>query len=95
MRALTTAPSRALVTISIVLVALVLLLASSVQATGSDPVELDAYKVGAGDTLWTIAGDVTPEGGDVRDTISVIKRLNRLDGSLIRPGQVLEVPSAP
>ena len=94
MRGHTIAPSRALVTLSTLLVALVLLLASAVQA-GDTPVSLDAYTVSPGDTLWVIAEDITPPGADVRDTVSVIKQVNRLEQSLIRPGQVLQVPSAP
>ncbi|MCP3973539.1 MAG: LysM peptidoglycan-binding domain-containing protein [bacterium] len=84
-------PSRVLIVISTVVVALVLLLASSVQAT-PELLETSDYKVRAGDNLWEIADDVTPEGRDVRNTIEAIKRLNDLDSSVIHPGQLLEVP---
>ena len=88
----TTAPSRVLVIISTVVVALVLLLASSVAATG-DAVRTEAYSVHAGDTLWDIAAERTPSGGDVRDTVAAIRSINRLTGTLIRPGQAIEVPA--
>jgi LysM repeat protein len=81
-----------LVVLSTLLAALVLLLASAVQA-GDTPVDLDAYRVSSGDTLWVIAEQITPPGGDVRDTVSAIKQINRLDTSVIRPGQVLAVPA--
>ena len=89
----TVIPSRVLIVISTVVVALVLLLASSVQAT-PDLVETVDYKVRSGDSLWAIADDYTPEGRDVRNTIEAIKRLNDIEGSVIHPGQLLEVPVA-
>lgn len=86
-------PSRVLIVISTVVVALVLLLASSVQAT-PELLETADYKVRSGDNLWEIADDYTPEGRDVRNTIEAIKRLNDLDSSVIQPGQLLEIPVA-
>ena len=86
-------PSRVLIVISTVVVALVLLLASSVQAT-PELLETADYKVQSGDNLWEIAGDYTPEGRDVRNMIEAIKRLNDLEGSIIHPGQLLEIPVA-
>ncbi|HSF85505.1 MAG TPA: LysM peptidoglycan-binding domain-containing protein [Acidimicrobiia bacterium] len=85
-----TVPMRMLVIISIAVAAL-LLLASAVQATG-EPVATIDYRVEAGDTLWSIAAE-TGAGSDVRATISAIKRINDLDGSLIYAGQVLELPA--
>lgn len=90
----TTASTRVLVIISTIVVALVLLLASSVGASGSVAVTTEDYRVRTGDTLWEIAADRTADGGDVRDTVAAIRSINRLDGSLIHPGQILEVPSS-
>ena len=87
----TVIPSRVLIVISTVVVALVLLLASSVQAT-PELFETADYKVHSGDNLWSIADDHTPEGQDVRNMIEAIKRLNDLESSVIHPGQVLEIP---
>lgn len=87
----TVIPSRVLIVISTVVVALVLLLASSVQAT-PELLRTADYKVRSGDSLWDIAQTHTPAGRDVRDTIESIKRINELETSLIRPGQVLEIP---
>lgn len=82
---------RGLVIISTIAVALVLLLASAVQATGR-VAATEEYLVRPGDTLWEIADEHGPDDRDVRDVIEAIRRLNRIDGSIIQPGQVLEIP---
>ena len=92
-------PSRVLIVISTVVVALVLLLASSVMATSdsagiADTYLVAEYEVRPGDILWDIAGLHTSAGSDVRNTIEAIKRLNHLESSTIHPGQVLEIPLA-
>ena len=87
-----TAPSRFLVIISTFVVALVLLLASAVMAAGPAPETVD-YRVRSGDSLWTIAEVVAPEGNDIRGVISEIRHLNDLDSSLITPGQTLLGPA--
>jgi LysM repeat protein len=86
-----TTPTRFLVIISTMIVALVLLLATSVMAAGPEPVT-DDYRVRSGDTLWSIAEQVAPADADVRAVIAQIRSLNELDSSLIRPGQSLLVP---
>ena len=94
------APSRAIVIITTVVVALVLLLASSVGASGEPEPDSAAlvpatrtYIVRSGDTLWEIADEVKPDGGDVRATVGVIRTINDLERSVIRPGQRLQVPA--
>lgn len=52
----------------------------------------DTYVVSEGETLWSIATAMTPEGGDVYDTIGTIKSMNMLDSSSIRAGEQLLVP---
>jgi LysM repeat protein len=86
-----TAPSRALVIISTIVVALVLLLASSVMAAGPEP-DTVTYRVRSGDTLWAIAGSLEV-GGDIRGVVAEIRALNGLDDSVIVPGQWLELPA--
>lgn len=87
-----TAPSRFLVIISTFVVALVLLLASSVMAAGPEPETAD-YRVRSGDTLWAIAEVVAEHGEDVRGVVAEIRDLNDLDSSVIVPGQILLVPA--
>lgn len=89
----TTALSRVLVTLSTVVVALVLLLPAAGRADGEGGATT-VHSVVLGDTLWEIAADATPMGGDVRSTIAKIRGLNGLTTSLIVPGQELVVPAA-
>lgn len=86
-----TVPVRAIVIISLVVLA-VFLLASAVQATGA-PAATEDYQVRAGDTLWSIADEHTDAGGDVRSTVGMIRSLNQLEGSTIYAGQILELPA--
>lgn len=86
-----TVPMRMLVIISIAVAAL-LLLASAVYASGSS-IDTVSYRVEAGDSLWSIATDAVPDR-DVRSTIDTIRTLNGIEGSLILPGQVLQLPSS-
>jgi len=56
------------------------------------PVQLDTYTVSAGESLWSIAADLTPEGGDVRDMMDRIQGLNAMQGSQLRAGEQLLIP---
>ena len=47
-----------------------------------------------GDTLWSIANEVAPNA-DPWDTIRRVQDLNRLNTTLIAPGQVLVIPQFP
>ena len=85
---------RALVIISTTVAAFVLLLATAVHAmTGSTLVPSEDYRVHAGDTLWSIASEMTDASDDVRGTISTIRSMNDLDGAILQIGQTLQVPS--
>ncbi|MCB2224017.1 MAG: LysM peptidoglycan-binding domain-containing protein [Actinobacteria bacterium] len=76
---------------------MVLLLANAVGARSPEvavaaATEHGTYLVVGGDTLWDIAAAHTTPGEDVRRVVYEIQRLNDLDGSVIQPGQVLQVP---
>lgn len=89
-------PVRAAVLLTTVAMVVVLLLANALAAEGEVPAGVPAaahHLVVAGDTLWGIAVAHTLPGEDVRRTVSDIRRANGLQGSLIYPGQVLQVPS--
>jgi hypothetical protein len=47
--------------------------------------------VGPGDTLWSVASSIAGDR-DVRAVVDDIQRLNRLDGTQLVPGQVLQLP---
>ena len=51
-----------------------------------------AVRAGFGDTLWRYAASITPEGGNVRDTVDELMRLNNLDTVSLHAGQRLIVP---
>jgi len=88
------ASARALVIISTIVVVLVLLLATAVHAfSGSAPVDTVEYRVGVGDSLWSIAGDLAPADADVRVMVATIRELNDLSGALIHAGDLLLVPT--
>ena len=70
-----------------------LLLAQNVEA-GNSPVATESHRVVTGDTLWDLASERTGTGEDVRSTVSLIQQINDLQGGLITPGQVLELPSS-
>ena len=88
-------PVRAAVLLTTVAVVVVLLLANAFAddgAAGGDGGERVEHLVVTGDTLWDIATAYTPPGEDVRRTVASIRQANGLEGSLIYPGQVLQVP---
>jgi len=82
---------RAVVLLTAVAVVFFLLLASGVGA-GNEVRPTGLHLVVSGDTLWSIAAQQTQAGEDVRTTVFDIKRMNRLEGSVIRPGDQLVVP---
>jgi hypothetical protein len=58
-------------------------------ATGS----VEYVTVEAGQSLWQLAESIAPDA-DPRDVISDIVRLNRLEGSIVHPGEQLAIPAA-
>lgn len=66
------------------------------QAAADGPpaaIEVAAYTVVPGDTLWGIAAGVAAPGQDVRDVIATIQDLNNLDDSAIAAGAQLLLPA--
>lgn len=68
------------------------LLMPQVARSAPDPSAVYSYTVQPGDTLWSYASAITPDGGDVRDTIDDLISLNHLDGVSLQVGQQLKVP---
>lgn len=83
--------TRAVVLLTAVAVVFFLLLASGAGA-GNEVRPTAVHVVVGGDTLWSIAAQHTQAGEDVRTTVFDIKRMNRLEGSIIKAGEQLVVP---
>ena len=65
---------------------------SATQLHAAKPVTYTTVTVKSGDSLWDIAGDRTPSGGDVQATVDAIIAVNHLKGAAIAPGQHLSIP---
>ena len=85
--------SRVLISVTAMMV-LVLALASGVAARDSANGSIKVV-VDSGDTLWDLAVEATPPGGDVRATVFEIRENNGLTRSELRPGQALTIPAVP
>ena len=83
--------TRAVVLLTAVAVVFFLLLASGAGA-GNEVRPTGVHVVVGGDTLWSIAAQHTQAGEDIRTTVFDIKRMNRLEGSIIQAGEQLVVP---
>jgi predicted Zn-dependent protease len=75
----------------VLLLAVVVLVAWGIVARASSgSAGVRVYVVRPHDTLWTIAGRTS--GGDPRDAVWRIERLNHLSSATIVPGERLLVP---
>ena len=57
------------------------------------PEPADVVTVMPGDTLYDLAADATPAGGDVAAMVERIQRLNALDSGMLVAGQELRIPT--
>lgn len=48
--------------------------------------------VAPGDTLWSIAANISGNGSDVQETIDRISAANHLNTATLHPGQHLRIP---
>ena len=62
------------------------------KQSAPDSTAVVVYTVQPGDTLWRYAASITPEGGNVGDTVDELMRLNNLDTVSLHAGQRLIVP---
>jgi LysM repeat protein len=63
--------------------------------TTATPARTSAIKVGAGQSLWSIATEHPMPGMSTQQAVDAIKRANHLEGSTIAEGSTLRVPSTP
>lgn len=60
---------------------------------GKNTIQEISCRVSAGDTLWTIAGQITQPNEDIRDKVIAIRKLNDLSANqTIQPGQLIKIP---
>jgi len=79
----------------VVIFAGALLLLFEGEAVGaSGQQEMEVVVVSPGETLWEIADRFSPESVDLRVVVRELVELNRLESKVLRPGQVLQVPTA-
>jgi LysM domain len=57
------------------------------------PEPANVVTVMPGDTLYDLAADATPAGGDVAAMVERIQRLNALDSGMLVAGQELRIPT--
>ena len=83
--------------VSLLAVAAVWFMADVVKLPQADsatlPTRVVSYTVRPGDTLWAYASSVTPEGGDIAQTVNELMSLNELDSAVLVPGQRIIVPA--
>ena len=70
------------------------LVSSATAEAPTPPAVVGVRSIAEGESLWTVAREVTEPGLDVRDTIAVIVSLNDLDSVDVRAGQQVLVPGA-
>lgn len=62
------------------------------KSTEPRPIYFSEYYVVRGDTIWSIAKRVTPANVDIRKTVDIIHKVNKIDGSVIYEGATVFVP---
>lgn len=79
--------------ISMIIIVCILSFITSMLTTkvfSATPIQYENIVVSEGDTLWSIANNI---GGNVNKNIYEIKRINRLESSMIYIGQELKIPT--
>ncbi|WP_084130036.1 LysM peptidoglycan-binding domain-containing protein [Demequina sp. NBRC 110055] len=83
-------------TLAAVVVAIAVAIVGPQAVAGDEPgtpVAFDTYAVAPGETLWSIAADLTPAGEDVNETVFAIQELNAKSSSALRAGEQLLIPA--
>lgn len=80
-----------LLVLSIAVVIAYIMVSPSI-AQSSTPVQVEMHHVMPGDTLWSYAEQITPQGEDVSLAVQRLKHINHLDTSVLYPGQEILVP---
>ena len=70
---------------------LVVMVIPGAEADGGQ-VETVPHVIREGESLWSVAVAHTPETGDVRHTIDLIRDANRMSSDVVHIGDAIEVP---
>ena len=79
----------------LLIAALLIIGAYATSGRGPDRVSMTVVRVGAGDTLWTVAQQHPVVGMSTAQTADLIARANAVEGGLIHPGDTLLAPKGP
>lgn len=77
---------------AVMVVALFLLLVTPGAEADSGPLQTVPHVVRSGESLWSIADTHTPDTGDVRHTMDLIREANDSPSGLLRAGDSIQVP---
>jgi len=61
--------------------------------SGPKPARESTIKVGAGESLWSIAAEHAVPGQTTQQTVDAIRQSNHLTGSVVAEGSVLRIPT--
>ncbi len=76
-----------------VIATLCVALLPAINASTPAVIQTVAVRVAPNDTLWDLAKAHPLEGSTTAQTVSIIRQINGLEGSVIAAGEVLKVPA--
>jgi LysM repeat protein len=79
--------------LSILCIILIPLTSKAFSTSSTNKTSYSKITVCSGDTLWTIASENIGSGGDIREFVYNIRKVNNLDSAIITPGQELLIPN--
>ena len=89
-----TSRGRGVVAVALALAAALAGFAWDLSTADADPAPQPVVErtVHEGDTLWDYAREITPVGGDVRDSVEELKALNKMSTSELTTGEQILLP---
>lgn len=84
---------RAIVVVALLAIAVVVGPQALANDSSAPIVESDTYTVASGESLWSIASDISRPSDDVAETVETIQRLNMMDSSALRSGDQILIPA--
>lgn len=76
----------------IFLISALLLVVFQYESISSSEPNMIEVKVAEGDNLWKIADEYYGENTDLRKKIYKIKKINKLESAMLKPGQKIIIP---